>query len=87
MTNVIKSLFLTAPDTQLDASMFPLIEKWNEPEATSLQILEVLDHCIHGGLASGFTVTALQGLYDRALKLEGKKHEDNIPFATWRTEQ
>ena len=79
----IKEQLLKAPDTQLDASMFPLIEKWdNEP--TSLQILEVLDKCIHASLASGFVIKLLQSLYDIALKREGKKHEDNVPLATWR---
>lgn len=80
----LKRLLLEASDAQLDASMKPLIEKWDEPEPTSLQILEVVDHCIHGSLASGFMVAALQALYDAALKREGKNHEDNVPHATWR---
>ena len=81
----IKALLLEASDSQMDASMFPLIEKWDD-EPTSLQILEVLDHCIHGSLASGFIVHLLQTLYDRALTREGKRHDQNVPLATWRKE-
>jgi hypothetical protein len=81
----MKQLFLTAPDGQLDACMKPLIEKWDD-EPTSLQILEVLDHCIYSALASGFVVTVLQTMYDAALKVEGKTHEDNLVNATWRNE-
>ena len=79
----MKELLLQAPDGCLDACIFPLIEKWDEP-ATSLQILEVLDHYIYGALANGFTVQVLQLLYNQALKREDKTYEDNIPFATWR---
>jgi hypothetical protein len=80
----LKKILLSAPDTQLDKQMFPLIEKWDEPNATSLQILEVLDQCIFASLASGFVVNLLQTLYDVALKNEGKTHEQNAPLATWR---
>jgi hypothetical protein len=74
---------LDAPDTQLDAAMKPLIEKWADP-ATPLQILEVLDHCIHGSLASGFVVTLLQIMYDTACKREGTTHEEVLKGAAWR---
>jgi hypothetical protein len=79
----LKQLLLQASDTQLDACMFPLIEKWDDP-AKSIQILEVLDHCIHGALASGFVVQVLQVLYEQALANEGITREHNIPLATWR---
>lgn len=79
----LKNMLLQAPDNQLDKSMKPLIEKWDD-NATSIQILEVIDHCVHGGLASGFTMNLLNTIYDLALKDEGKVHEDNIPFAVWR---
>jgi hypothetical protein len=80
----LKQMLLTAPETQLDHQMFPLIEKWDD-EPTSLQLLEVLDQCIYFALASGFVITLLQNMYDLALEREGKTHEDDIPFATWRT--
>ena len=79
----LKSLLLSAPPTQLDANMHPLIEEWDEIP-TSLQILEVLDHCIHSALASSFVIRFLQTTYDLALKREGKVHNQNIPFITWR---
>jgi hypothetical protein len=84
MSSELKQLLLAAPDTQLDAQMLPLIEKWDEPNPTSLQILEVLDQCIFASLASGFVVSLLQTLYDAALKNEGRTHEQNEPLATWR---
>lgn len=79
----LKHLLLTAPDNQLDKSIFPLIEHWDE-QPTSIQILEVLDKCIHGSLGSDFIVKVLQIVYEEKLLLENKKHEDNIPLATWR---
>jgi hypothetical protein len=81
----LKTMLLAAPDTQLDACMFPLIEKWDEPQPTSIQILEVLDQCIFASLASDFVVFLLQGIYAGRLDAEGITHEDNLPKATWRT--
>jgi hypothetical protein len=83
MMSSMKEMLLQAPDGQLDACMHPLISKWDE-NPTSLQILEVLDHCIYGALASGFVVTVLQSLYDSALQKEGKTHAQNEALATWR---
>ena len=65
----IKKMLLAAPATHLDAQMFPLIAAWNDP-ATPSQILEVLDQCIFASLASGFTISLLQLLYDEALANE-----------------
>lgn len=79
----ISELLLTAPDEHLDPQMKPLIEKWDDPP-TSLQILEVLDHCVYSSLASGFVVSTLQTLYSGALHKEGKMHDDNIQHTTWR---
>jgi hypothetical protein len=79
----MKQLLLTAPAGQLDACMKPLIEKRDTP-AKAVQILEVLDSCIHGGLASGFTVRLLQMLYDAALTTEKTTHETVVKLAIWR---
>jgi hypothetical protein len=84
MDTKIKQHLLEAPDSHLDSSMKPLIQKWDEP-AKSLQILEVLDHCIHGSLASGFVVSILQSFYDQALLDEDVTHESNVEYAKWRT--
>lgn len=78
-----KQIFLSAPDTQLDASLKPLIEKWSDPPS-ALQLLEVLDKCIRYALASGFVVSALQVMYDAQMKREGITHEEAIRSATWR---
>lgn len=84
MKEIIEHL-LKAPDRQLDAQMKPLIEKWSDPP-TALQVLEVLDYCIHGSLASGFVVSVLQILYDMRCKAEGVTHEQLEPLATWRNQ-
>lgn len=80
----VRDLLLSAPETQLDPALFPLIEKWNFPP-TSLQILEALDMCVYGGAASGFTVTVLEGLLNRSLRRDGQELKDIIPYATWRS--
>lgn len=80
-----KKVLLTAPDTQLDANMKPLIEKWSEPP-TPIQILEVLDHCIHGALASGIVITVLQLMYKDACDQANTTHEEIVKNATWRNE-
>jgi len=79
----LRELLLEAPDTQLDASMKPLIEKWDNP-AKARQILEVLDHCIFSALASGLIVTSLELLYQEACEAEGTTHEEVIKDAPWR---
>ncbi len=79
----VKALFLQAPPGQLDPSMLPLIEKWDD-EPTAIQILEVLDHCIHASLASGFAVSTMQALLAGAQKRENVTMADLVPLATWR---
>lgn len=81
----LKELLSTAPDSQLDAQMIPLVQRWSEPP-TALQILEVLDHCIHGGLASGVIVTLLQCSLEEAIKREGTTREAVFALAMWRPE-
>jgi hypothetical protein len=68
---------------QLDSHMHPLIQAWDEPPKAR-QILEVLDNCIHGALASSFVITALQAMYDIACKREQTTHEEVIKDAPWR---
>lgn len=77
-------LICEAPESQLDASMVTLIRSWNY-EPTSLQILEVLDHCTYSALASDFVMSVLDTMLDLRLKEEGKTMEEIVPSATWRT--
>lgn len=79
----IKELLLQAPDSELDKSMSPLIQKWDD-EPTAIQILEVLDQVIYASLGSGFVVMLLQDLYKNALTREGKTHKEMEALATWR---
>jgi hypothetical protein len=80
----LKELFLNAPESQLDPSLKPLIEKWTDPCATSLEVLKVLDQVIFCGAGSGFVVMALQTMYDGLCLAEGVSHEQNEAKATWR---
>ena len=80
----LRDLLLQAPDHELDACMFPLIEKWDDP-ATALQILEVVDWCIFCSLCSGFTLRLLQFSLDYTIQKEGTTHEELVKRATWRT--
>lgn len=79
-------LLLNAPDSQLDASMFPLIRKWSNPPR-AIEILEVVDWCIHSSLASGFVLKILQIQLETTMKQEGVTHEELVKLATWRNEQ
>ena len=82
MNDFVKIL-LEAPDSQIDSTIKPLIEKWDE-QPTPIQILEVLDHCIHASLASGMVVQVLQIIYADACKKNNTSHEEVVKFATWR---
>ncbi len=84
MGDTIQGLLTRLSNNQIDASMIPLLEKWSDPP-TALQVLEVLDQCIHGSLASGLVVTVLQAAYDQALAREATTHEVIVRGATWRT--
>lgn len=79
----LKQLMLEAPDGQLDKSMLPLIENWDD-EPKAIQILEVLDKCIHYGLASGFVVSSLQIMLEFAMKDQDVTLEQLEPLAVWR---
>lgn len=86
MATQLQKQLLAMTDSSLDASMKPLIEKWNAP-ATALEILEVLDKCIFSSLAAGDVIAGLQILYRRALEREGVTHEETIDQATWRKDE
>lgn len=80
----LKELLLQAPDGQLDKGIKPLIEKWSEPPK-ALEVLEVLDQCVHGGLASPFTMMVIENIMNEAIKTENTKYEEVVKQATWRT--
>lgn len=80
----LKQLLIEAPNDHLDAKMRDLISKWDDPDPKPIQVLEVLDHCVHGGMASEFTLMSLEIIYTRVLEQNNIKHEDVVPLATWR---
>lgn len=81
----LKALLLEAPDTQLDKNMQPLVMQWNNPPS-AIQILEVLDHCVHGALASGIVITLLQQQLKTQLVAENISREELNKQAHWRNE-
>ena len=83
---ILKNLLLQASDDQLDASMFPLIEKWDDKGPTPIQVLEVLDKCARYSLASGFTMQTLGVVYELTLADYNTTHDEVVKQATWRTE-
>lgn len=85
MSKEIKEILLKLSDDALDHKMKPYIEKWND-DPTPHQILEVLDHCIYGGLTSEFIITLFQGMYDDSLSQNNLTHEEVIKDAHWRNE-
>ena len=83
MDKELRTLLLQSGETHLDPSMRQLIEKWSAP-AKAIEVLEVLDKCIHGSLASGVVVACLQMLYAECCKHENIGHEVVAVGATWR---
>lgn len=79
----LRELLLGAPDGALDACMHPLIRAWDHPP-TALQVLEVVDHCVHSALASGLILRVLQAFYDERVAAEGTTHDAVAALATWR---
>lgn len=80
----IKSVFLEAPDNQLDAAIKPLIRKWDDPKPKAIQILEVLDAVIHGGAGTAFVVNALETFLYGTIADEKTTYEAVVAQATWR---
>ena len=79
----LKEALLSAPDSQMDASLFPLIEKWDE-FPTAIQVLEVLDRAVFGALVSGFALEVLEILLKEAITREGTTYEKVVALAHWR---
>lgn len=72
-----------APHGEIDTIAVDKIKTWCD-DVSSLQVLEVLDMCIYGALASPIALTAIDHLYDYLLEIENKTHDDNLPYAHWR---
>lgn len=79
---MVKSMLSLSVDA-LDERMKVLIRKWDSP-AKAVQVLEVLDGCVNGALATEVVVEALQVLYMAACGRESLTHEDILKKATWR---
>lgn len=79
----MKALFLSAPESQIDPAIKPLIAAWDDPP-TALQVLHVLDEIVQYGAASGFVVTALDTVMRSALQREEQTLEQLVAQAHWR---
>lgn len=82
MKEIVDTL-LMAPDSQLDEKAKEFIRKWNAPP-TAPQVLEVLDWCVWGALASEFMMRVLHMLFEGAMKQEETTQEEVEKKATWR---
>lgn len=84
MSQELRDMLLQAPDSQLDKSAHPLIEKWSTP-VKAIELLEVLDHCVYSALASGLILNTLSALMHKAMVDETITSEELEKQATWRT--
>ena len=82
MTNLTE-LLLTAPDEQLDARMKPLIKKWSSPPK-SIEVLEVLDRCVHSSHASKLAIQVLETVLQESLDKEKITYDNCVENAHWR---
>jgi len=80
----LKEIFLQRSDEALDPIAKTLIRQWDEPMPTALQLLEVLDACVNGGLCSGLEITAMDLFLQNQLKEEGISMTTLLERATWR---
>lgn len=92
MTNInapddIKAAMLDAPDGHLGKAAKAVIERARPayPAAPgALQILEVIDTCVHGGEASSFLMFAFGAMLEKAVQDEHTTVEHLAKQATWR---
>lgn len=74
------AIFLEAPDTQLDAKTFPLIQEIIEMDGgrdKAMKMLSLLDCCVCFSLASGFCVEALRIMLESYCK-DNDINEDEL---------
>lgn len=79
----LKQHFLSAPAAMLDPALLPIVVRWDDPP-TSIQLLELLDHCVHTGGAPRFVIMAIESVMLTTMKAEGVTSEDLLPRAVWR---
>lgn len=70
-------------DEQIDASMQEKIRAWPDP-VPAISVLEVLDACVDGSLASGFVITVLDVILQDRMMIEGTTIDELVKLATWR---
>jgi hypothetical protein len=85
MLDTIKTLLLDAPPRHLDPQMVDMVREWPDTPS-ALQVLEVLDLCVRGSLASPMVVMALEIAFTEAIKHEGTTQEQVVAMADtlWR---
>lgn len=81
----LKQLLLLAPKGHIDPIALKTIKEWSKyPKA--IQILKTLDACVQSGLASGFVLSVLEQMFNKALKKEKTTYEEVVKNATWRNQ-
>lgn len=79
----IRELLLSAPQSQLSKHARALVFRWSEPPK-AVEVLEVLDKCVHFAWSSGFVVTMLELELNEAMRREGTTLEALENDAVWR---
>lgn len=82
-SNMIKTHFLLAPETQIGAATMATIREWDE-SPTAIQILRTIDSAVLGSDCTNFVVRTLEVYLDRAIEDEQTTYKEVVKLATWR---
>lgn len=86
LTSFYIGMFASAPESQADPCLLEMVQKWDKPAPTPIQMLEVIDAIVHASLASSFVLNICQKDYDSLLASHNTTHEEVAKNATWRND-
>lgn len=86
LSSKLAELILKASDQTCDPIMKDKVRTWSSPNATPLEILEVLDAVVNGSLAPDIVVTCLDLCFKEACLRENISIEEVTAQAHWRNE-
>ena len=79
----LKDILLSYFTESFNQSLREKIELWENPPK-AIQILEILDECIYGALATGSIIIILEASLKNAMNKENTNLEELLKSATWR---